>query len=183
MTRRLVLPLQKKITPKRAVHKIGGRVFVSCQMFICVCAISLCPCDDELTIFTAYVFWSLFTALIPSLFYFSVWQLSIAGSELALFSVVSPAFLSLAIPSSSSTTRTLLDISKSRRGQVILQIISLLGIAAYLVPSPLGRLLLVSAGNIAGMMRQAPLWAGVVEHRGYVGYQTIGMSSGFKLDP
>jgi hypothetical protein len=136
--------------------------------------------DEELTIFTAYVFWSLFTALIPSLFYFSVWQLSIAGSELALFSVVSPVLLSLAIPSSSSTSRTFLDIAKSHRGQVVLQSISLLGIVAYLVPSPLGRLLLVSAGNIAGMMRQAPLWAGAVEHRGYVGYQSIGMSSRYK---
>src|SRR5260221_5946430 len=114
MTRRLVLPLHKNIIQKRAMHKIGGRVFVSCQMFICVCAISLCPSDDELTIFTAYVFWSLFTALIPSLFYFSVWQLSIAGSELALFSVVSPALLSLAIPSSSSTSRTFFVIPKSR---------------------------------------------------------------------
>jgi hypothetical protein len=69
---------------------------------------------------------------------------------------------------------------KSRRGQVISQSISLLGIAAYVVPSPLGRLLLVSAGNTAGMLRQAPLWAGVVAGQGHVGYQAIGMSSGLK---
>ena len=75
-----------------------------------------------------------------------------------------------------------MDIAKSRRGQVILQSTSLLGIAAYVVPSPLGRLLLVSAGTIAGMMRQAPLWAGVVEgqDQGHVGYQAIGMSSSFE---
>jgi hypothetical protein len=164
------------------MHKIGGRVSVSCQMYTCVRGLGF-ALQQELTtpeIITAYVFWSLFTALIPTLFYFSVWQLSIAGSELALFSVVSPTLLSLAIPSSSSTSRTFLDIAKSRRGQVILQSISLLGIAAYVVPSPLGRLLLVSAGNIAGMMRQAPLWAGVVEGQGHVGYQAIGMSSDFK---
>jgi hypothetical protein len=161
-------------------HKIGGGVFVSCRTYICVRAHWLCPSRNELTILTAYVFWSLFTALIPTLFYFSVWQLSIAGSELALFSVVSPVLLSLAIPSSSSTPRNFLDIAKSRHGQVILQTISLLGIAAYIVPSPLGRLLLVSVGTIAGMMRQAPLWAGVVEDQGHVGYQAIGMSS---MDP
>lgn len=68
-----------------------------------------------------------------------------------------------------------MDFAKSRRGQVILQAISLLGVAAYVVPSPFGRLLLVSAGNIAGMMRQAPLWAGVAEGQGHVEYQAIGM--------
>lgn len=129
---------------------------------------------------SAYVFWSLFTALIPTLFYFSVWQLSIAGSELALFSVVSPVLLSFAIPSS-STPRTLLDFAKTRQGQVFLQIVSLFGIAAYAVPSPLGRLLLVSAGNSAGMLRQAPLWAGLAEGQEHVGYQAIGMLSEFPI--
>ena len=123
----------------------------------------------------AFVFWSLFTALIPTLFYFSVWQLSIAGSELALFSVVSPVLLSLSLPSNFlSPTKTLLDFAKTRRGQVVLQSAALLGIVAYAVPSPFGRLLLVGAGNIAAMMKQAPLWAGLVEGQTDVGYQAIG---------
>ena len=125
----------------------------------------------------AFVFWSLFTSLIPTLFYFSVWQLSIAGSELALFSVVSPVLLAVTThtPSGPSRPSTLLDFAKTRRGQVVLQTVSLLGIAAYVVPSPLGRLLLVAVANIAGMLKQAPLWAGLVDGQEHVGYQVIGM--------
>jgi len=132
----------------------------------------------------AYIFWSLFTSLIPTLFYFSVWKLGIAGHELALLSVLSPALLSLSSPhnylfssTNSAASWTVLDFARTRRGQALLQAFSLIGIAAYIVPSPGGRLGLVAAANIAAVMRQAVLWSGVVDGESDVGYQAIGMTS------
>ncbi|KAF9523555.1 Frag1/DRAM/Sfk1 family-domain-containing protein [Crepidotus variabilis] len=134
-------------------------------------------------IYLAYTFWSLLTALIPTLFYFSVWELSIAGTELALFSLVSPVFLSIKFASPTSGVasntptmpkfKTLLDLVKTRRGQVLFQTISFIGIAAYAVPSPMGRLLLVAVASMAAMLRQSVLWAGIAQGEEDVGYQAI----------
>lgn len=103
---------------------------------------------------------------------------------MALLSVLSPALLSLSAPynyvfGSTSTNNapapTALDFTKTRRGQVILHYTSLIGIIAYLVPSPGGRLALVFVANIAAMMRQAVAWSGIVHGNSDVSYQAIGM--------
>lgn len=128
------------------------------------------------------MFWSLFTSLIPTLFYFSVWKLGIAGHELALLSVLSPMLLSLSSPhdylfgSSASNTQapSVIDFTSTRRGQSILQLASLIGIAAYLVPSPGGRLALVAIANIISVMRQAVAWSGIVNGDSDVGHQAMG---------
>lgn len=133
--------------------------------------------------YLAYIFWSILTSLIPSLFYFSVWKLGIAGHELALFSVLSPIFLSLASPftyifSSSATPPPpppfLLRFTSTRRGQVVFHVLSLIGVIAYLVPSPGGRLLFVSVANVIATMRQVVSWAGIVQHENNVSSQAMG---------
>jgi hypothetical protein len=129
------------------------------------------------------MFWSLFTSLIPTLFYFSVWKLGIAGHELALLSVLSPMLLSLSSPhnylfgSSASNTQapsSVIDFTSTRRGQSILQLASLIGIVAYLVPSPGGRLALVAIANMISVMRQAVAWSGIVNGDSDVGHQAMG---------
>lgn len=98
----------------------------------------------------AYIFWSIFTSLIPTLFYFSVWELAIAGSELALFSTLSPIWLS--IPS-------LLRWVRTRGGQTTMQLLSFVGIAAYALESPLHRLFLVAFATSAAMIPQMVKWS------------------------
>jgi len=127
----------------------------------------------------AYIFWTLFTSLIPTLFYFSVWKLGIAGHELALLSVLSPMLLALSSPynylfGSSKTPASVLSFTSTRRGQSILQVASLIGVLAYLVPSPSGRLALVAIANIIAVMRQVVTWSGIVSGDSDVGYQAIG---------
>ncbi|PPQ91001.1 hypothetical protein CVT25_013926 [Psilocybe cyanescens] len=134
-------------------------------------------------VYLSYVFWTLFTSLIPTLFYFSVWKLGIAGHELALLSVLSPLLLSLSSPynyiflspdlNSTPSTPSVLAFTRTRRGQVILQITSLIGIIAYLVPSPGGRLGLVAIANVVAVMRQVVTWSGIVDGENDVAHQAI----------
>lgn len=143
-----------------------------------------CICITDLQLLLAYVFWSLFTALIPTLFYFSVWELGIAGHELALLSVLSPMLLALssphdyffASPKTNTSSSPVLQFTRTRGGQAILHLLSLMGILAYLIPSPGGRLGLVALANIIAVMRQAVVWVGVAQGEGDVSYQAVGKS-------
>ncbi|EAU85636.2 hypothetical protein CC1G_06349 [Coprinopsis cinerea okayama7 len=115
-------------------------------------------------VYLSYVFWSTFTALIPSLFYFSVWELGIAGQELALLSLLSPAFLTLSplffpVPS----TATFLS---SRKGQVIAYLAQFSALLAYLSKSPLVRLAIVTPSCAIMMQREVVLLSGLVSGDG-----------------
>ncbi|KAF9565170.1 hypothetical protein CPC08DRAFT_704709 [Agrocybe pediades] len=133
-------------------------------------------------IYLSYIFWSLFTALIPTLFYFSVWELAIAGPEFSLLAVLSPIILALPSPSqyffrsqNSNEVPSLpvLEFCRTRVGQATLQLASLVGIFAYAVPSPAGRLGLVFLANVVAVMRQAVTWTGIVQGEGDISYQAV----------
>ncbi|KAF8905015.1 Frag1/DRAM/Sfk1 family-domain-containing protein [Gymnopilus junonius] len=141
-------------------------------------------------VYLSFIFWTLFTALIPTLFYFSVWELGIAGNELALLSVLSPMLLSLSSPyhyifSGSSPTSgnstSVLDFVRTHRGQAFFQLASLIGVLAYLVPSPGGRLGLVAIANIVAVMQQAVSWSGVIQGKSDVAYSSIVTGLGILL--
>ncbi|OSC99957.1 hypothetical protein PYCCODRAFT_1372193 [Trametes coccinea BRFM310] len=100
-------------------------------------------------VYLSYIFWSVYTSLAPTLFYFSVWELGISGQELALLSMVSPILLGIPPLRSWATTRD---------GRTILHGLSLIGLAAYLLPSPLGRLLLVSFASASASIGVAVDW-------------------------
>ncbi|KAJ3877210.1 Frag1/DRAM/Sfk1 family-domain-containing protein [Lentinula edodes] len=117
-------------------------------------------------LYLSYIFWSIFTSLIPTLFYFSVWELAIAGSELALFSTLSPIWLS--IP-------TILNWAHTRGGQTIMRLLSFTGVAAYVLQSPLHRLFLVAFATSAAMIPQVVTWAD------NPGYQSIMTGLGLML--
>lgn len=101
-------------------------------------------------LYTAFVFWSVFTSLIPSLFWFSVWELGIAGHELALLTCLSPIIF--AIPKT-------LGWAQSRWGSSALFAATMLGQLAYYVRRPLSRLLTVSAANAAVFLHQTAYWS------------------------
>ncbi|KAF9446745.1 hypothetical protein P691DRAFT_166821 [Macrolepiota fuliginosa MF-IS2] len=110
-------------------------------------------------VYLSYVFLTLFTALIPSLFYFSIWELGIAGQELALLAALSPFFLGF------SSVRT---FAISRMGQVVLQSLSLTSLLAYLLDKPLQRLMIVTPAVALGSLAVAAKW---LDNDG--GYQAI----------
>jgi hypothetical protein len=111
---------------------------------------------------TAYIFWSVLTSLVPTLFYFSVWELAIGGAEIALLSTLSPIFLG--IPPFLSWIRT-------RNGQTTMHALSFLGLAAYALHSPVHRLLVVTFATGVFVIRQVVDWTGNGEHG--VEYQGI----------
>jgi len=100
----------------------------------------------------AYAFWSLSTALIPTLFYFSVWELGIAGQELALLTALSPVFLSIT---------SLRNALATKGGLLVLHILSFSGLLAFALDSPLNRLFVVSFANAVIMIRQVLDWTGL----------------------
>ncbi|KAJ7274491.1 Frag1/DRAM/Sfk1 family-domain-containing protein [Mycena haematopus] len=119
------------------------------------------------SVYLSYIFWSIFTSLIPTLFYFSVWQLGIAGHELALLATLSPIFLSVT---------PLLSWAKSRGGSTTLNTLSLLGLAAFLLNKPLHRLGLITLASATVIIKQVTNWAAPD-----VEYQSILTALGFLL--
>lgn len=141
-----------------------GRCYHSFRMYIYVCPIVFVfNIQLSNTVLLAYVFQTLFTALIPSLFYFSIWELGIAGQELALLSVLSPFFLGVS---------SIYAFAKSQSGQVILQSLSITGLFAYLLDDPLQRLVIVTPAVALGSLAAAAQWT---ENDGC--YRAIGMFS------
>ncbi|KAF7975727.1 hypothetical protein HWV62_8699 [Athelia sp. TMB] len=125
-------------------------------------AVSFCA-----DVYLSYIFWSIFTSLVPTLFFFSVWELAIAGSEAALLSTLSPILLAVT---------PLHTWCRTRAGQTTLWALSFLGLAAYAVDDPMQRLLLVAFAVICLNIRQAVSWTDI-EGTG-VAYQGILMGLG-----
>ncbi|KAJ7722557.1 Frag1/DRAM/Sfk1 family-domain-containing protein [Mycena maculata] len=101
------------------------------------------------SVYLSYIFWSIFTSLIPTLFYFSVWELGISGQELALLSTLSPIFLSVG---------PLLSWARSRDGSTTLHGLSLIGLTAFILDKPVYRLGLVFFASAAVMIQRVTSW-------------------------
>ncbi|KAJ7475684.1 Frag1/DRAM/Sfk1 family-domain-containing protein [Mycena latifolia] len=102
------------------------------------------------SVYLSYVFWSIFTSLIPTLFYFSVWELGISGHELALLSTLSPIFLSVT---------PLRSWASSRGGTTTLYGLSLLGLAAFVLDKPVHRLGVVFFASAVVMIKEVSNWS------------------------
>ncbi|KAH7884594.1 Frag1/DRAM/Sfk1 family-domain-containing protein [Phlebopus sp. FC_14] len=100
-------------------------------------------------VYLSYLFWSIVTSLITTLFYFSVWELGLSGSEAALFILLSPALLGIT---------TLRDWAVTRWGRVTLRTLSLVGLLAYKLDDPVQRLYAVIAGNATVLVSQVADW-------------------------
>lgn len=108
--------------------------------------------------------WSVFTSLTPTLFYFSVWKLGVAGHEFSLLSTLSPLLLRYPI---------VMDISASRVGRTALYTLTLTGVAAYGTSSPLMRLLIVMQANAALCMGFAADWSAPPVSASYQGLRML----------
>ncbi|KAG5716861.1 Protein cwh43 [Termitomyces sp. T112] len=101
-------------------------------------------------VYLSYIFWSIFTSLIPTLFYFSVWELGLAGQELALLSTLSPVFLGIG---------PLSRWAQSRDGQTTLHLMECLGLLAFALGSPVLRLVAVASAAAVAVLRQVAKWS------------------------
>ncbi|RKP33857.1 integral plasma membrane protein [Dimargaris cristalligena] len=97
--------------------------------------------------YMAFVFWTLFTALGACIWYFPLWHMGISGYEAFLFITLSPFLLGI------GPLRRLI-----RTHRAIFHALSLVGIAAYMVPDPIPRLLMVSAGTGLSTLTWAATW-------------------------
>lgn len=130
------------------------RTFVQLQIFRVLHAVFVL----SLIIALAYINWSVFTSLTPVLFYFSVWELSLSGSELALLSTLSP--IVLAIP-------VVLDVASSRTGRTVLHLLTLVGLGAFVLKSPVERLFAVAFANSALCIGWVVDWSATPATLGY----------------
>ncbi|KAG9102614.1 hypothetical protein FRC06_001657, partial [Ceratobasidium sp. 370] len=103
-------------------------------------------------LYLSYCAWSVYTSLSITLFYFSVWELAISGSELAILSSLSP-FLLVIKPLRNAVT--------SHPGRCVTRACVLFGMAAYALQSPLYRLFVVSFANMALSIDWAIGWSGM----------------------
>ncbi|KAL0574045.1 Protein cwh43 [Marasmius crinis-equi] len=99
--------------------------------------------------YLSYIFWSIFTSLIPTIFYFSVWELGISGSELAFLATLSPIFLGIPPFRAWASTRT---------GRATLQLFSFAGLGAFALQSPTQRLFVVTPATAIAVIRQVIDW-------------------------
>ncbi|KAG5637424.1 hypothetical protein H0H81_004631 [Sphagnurus paluster] len=99
--------------------------------------------------YLAYIHWSVLTALVPTLFFFSVSHLGLAGTELSLFALLSPALLAIPV---------LARWARNTGGQTTLRLLGLIGVLVAAVESPGGRLLGVALGAGASVLGEAARW-------------------------
>ncbi|KAI0926280.1 hypothetical protein AcW1_008492 [Taiwanofungus camphoratus] len=127
------------------------------------------PMADFLSdVYLSFIYWSIFTSLTPTFFYFSVWELSFAGHEASLLFLLSPVLLG--IPSFSEWCR-------SHSGRTILHILSLAGLVAYALDKPIQRLLVVVFATSVINIGAAVDWTS--GDQSDVGYQAMLLGVGF----
>ncbi|OCF42243.1 calcofluor white hypersensitive protein [Kwoniella heveanensis CBS 569] len=102
-------------------------------------------------VYFAVCFWTIFTALGFQLFYWSVWKLALAGSELALLANLSGFLLSI---------RSAYRYVTSRNGLITNRIVAVIfGMAFYVFPWPEARLVGVSLGTWTAWLALFGNWA------------------------
>ncbi|KAJ2926820.1 hypothetical protein H1R20_g10260, partial [Candolleomyces eurysporus] len=121
-------------------------------------------------LYRSYVFWSLFTALIPTLFYFSIWELGIAGQEFTLLTLLTPFFLPTTpffLPANAETgIKTWFQMLRSKKGQTIASLVQYAALGAWTSDSPVVRLGIVGLSCATMIQREVVLWAGLVKGEG-----------------
>ena len=91
--------------------------------------------DAAADVYHGFAFWSVLTSLGLTVWYFPLWHMGISGYEAFVMSTVSPSLLAI------RPLRTLVV-----RNQRIFHLISLAGLAAYLVADPVYRLFTIGFG-------------------------------------
>ncbi|KAL4074973.1 Frag1/DRAM/Sfk1 family-domain-containing protein [Scleroderma yunnanense] len=100
-------------------------------------------------VYFSYLFWSIVTSLLTTLFYFSIWKLGISGAEASIFMYLSPALLGIT---------PLRQWVSSPGGRVTLRVLALAGLAAYKLHDPLARLYVVAGANLVVLVSHSADW-------------------------
>ncbi|CCM06427.1 uncharacterized protein FIBRA_08688 [Fibroporia radiculosa] len=108
-------------------------------------------------LYLSFVYWSILTSLTPTLFYFSVWELGLTGSELTLLFTVSPFLLGIT---------PFAEWCRSRWGRTTLHLLSLTGLAAYALDNPTHRLFAVSNAAAIVNIGAAVDWTSDTSYQG-----------------
>ncbi|CAE6456415.1 unnamed protein product [Rhizoctonia solani] len=103
-------------------------------------------------LYLSYCSWSVYTSLAITLFYFNIWELGVTGSELAVISTLTPFWLGI---------RSFRESVASHTGQTVTRACVILGMAAYTINEPLGRLFIVAFANMALGIDWAITWSGL----------------------
>ncbi|KAI9886639.1 MAG: hypothetical protein M1823_001553 [Watsoniomyces obsoletus] len=103
--------------------------------------------DALADVYNGFVFWSLLTSLGLSVWYFPLWHMGLSGYEALVMCTVSPLLLGPRV------IRSLLV-----QNQRIVHLLSLVGLAAYLIPSPEYRLFAVSFGVSMSCLAWVTTW-------------------------
>ncbi|KAG6844286.1 hypothetical protein H0H87_008155 [Tephrocybe sp. NHM501043] len=139
--------VEKNMVPNGTLDSAEKRTFLR---FLRVSPSLRLAADFISDVYLSYIFWSIFTSLIPTLFYFSVWELGIAGHELALLSTLSPFLLGI---------DGLFGWATSREGQMALWLVGLVpGLGAVVLQSPVLRLLAVAPAMAVVVLGQVSKW-------------------------
>ncbi|KAJ1307349.1 hypothetical protein OPQ81_001454 [Rhizoctonia solani] len=103
-------------------------------------------------LYLSYCSWSVYTSLAITLFYFNIWELGVTGSELAVISTLTPFWLGI---------KSFKEVAASHTGQTVTRACVILGMGAYAIDEPLGRLFIVAFANMALGIDWAITWSGL----------------------
>ncbi|KAG9315095.1 Frag1/DRAM/Sfk1 family-domain-containing protein [Chiua virens] len=140
----------KTRAPASDESKPGGAAYSGWRQLACLINTASRPWLSFVTdVYLSYLFWSIVTSLLTTLFYFSVWELGLSGAEAALFIYLTPTLLGIT---------PLRNWAATRWGRITLRVLSLTGLAAYKIDSPIDRLWAVIFANVAVLLSQMADW-------------------------
>ncbi|OZJ04800.1 hypothetical protein BZG36_01851 [Bifiguratus adelaidae] len=97
--------------------------------------------------YLAFVFWSMLTSLALLIWYFPLWHMGISGYEAFLLVTISPVLLGI---------KQLRYLIRKHRG--VFHLLSLVGVASYMVKDPAGRLATTALGIALSLLTWTGLW-------------------------
>ncbi|KZT07834.1 uncharacterized protein LAESUDRAFT_736133 [Laetiporus sulphureus 93-53] len=121
-------------------------------------------------LYLSFIYWLIFTSLMLTFFYFSIWELAIMGHELSLLSVLSPMLLGM---------RPFQRWCHTHVGHTTLHVLSLMGLGTYKLESSLHRLFAVVFATMVVNVGAAVNWTDMTDEG--VGYHSMLMGLGFLL--
>ncbi|MCJ1350326.1 MAG: hypothetical protein MMC33_000307 [Icmadophila ericetorum] len=105
--------------------------------------------DAAADTYIGFVFWSILTSLALTVWYFPLWHMGLSGYEVIIISTITPFLLGI------GTVR-----SFAVQGNIVIHGISFAGLLAYLITSPVLRLLSVGLGVAASCLAWAAMLHG-----------------------
>ncbi|KAI9798577.1 MAG: hypothetical protein M1833_004714 [Piccolia ochrophora] len=124
--------------------------------------------DSAADVYNGFVFWSILTSLGVSLWYFPLWHMGLSGYEVVIMTTLSPFLLGI------SSLRP--KILRNIRG---IHLLSLSGLAAFLITTPEIRLFAVGLGVWMACLAETASWYAVRFQPAKLEAKVLALSIGF----